>query len=868
MDIVYTQYNFSGGLNRTFDSTKLQRNQYPLLINGRVRKNIITPTQKHVQIPVPGGNIQGIYAFGNVLVVFISGGAFYADMTQPGMPVLNPVLGWQPFSANAPKVYACPVPTTFSFFTFNQSSLQQIFPGTIGAFPAGLICQDGVSQPQIIFPGGSSQVLGTYDSWTMEVPNYVPIGTLMAFSGSKLYIVAPNGNTIYQSVSGRPTDFMVNLTTDGSKGGDASTVSVAVGLEPITAIVAAPQGNLFVGTAYACHTLTLNPGNTNIFGEPQLVPAVAFPTGIVNERSYSDILGDTTFISPSGIHSFNWGLYFQRQTNNGPLGAPVRDLMVTPLTNTAQINFDDYVLSAVSTIYGDAVIVLDSLLQPTGTVSFTAQNSAFVSVDRDFGSVRQFTATRVNGTQRMFFYTAANQLFEAYASSATQRCEAYIGDFTLPVFETVVSGVLVDFVNVQTSGYLEVDIYCDKQLVGSTTRVVNSTYNRITADSELPYNPNSSPISLLIPLPKNVRCDQVGVFLQWTFNGSLSKVSFVGNQADLANPMGLQQVQEAPTENFLYLGNPQFGSELAGGTQVSIATIPGNWYAFVPTSAADFMMNGQTRITQQGFYQAEGAYVFVTSGSLKDASLVMAVLLAANSLNIPFTAAILGGDTPYVLQSAKSLPSSIVTTLGDRDFTLWPAFGQKFGIPTYYSVNSQFVTFAVMNGGWTAANAVPVDASGAAGSVTESDGNVAGSYQANFISNKLATATTLYKVLLVHEPPFTNDTQFAPGYAALRQNWLCDMVLSGHAYTYERYDVNSTPYVNLGVSGSNNSTTLVSVGGMASNGASANASEAQITGISGFGILTANAVGLSWTAYSLDASGTPQPIDTIDLPSK
>jgi len=39
--LTFIKSDFSGGMNRQNDSTKLQENQYPLLVNARCRYNAI-----------------------------------------------------------------------------------------------------------------------------------------------------------------------------------------------------------------------------------------------------------------------------------------------------------------------------------------------------------------------------------------------------------------------------------------------------------------------------------------------------------------------------------------------------------------------------------------------------------------------------------------------------------------------------------------------------------------------------------------------------------------------------------------------------------------------------------------------------------
>jgi len=76
---------------------------------------------------------------------------------------------------------------------------------------------------------------------TEDRREYVPVGKQMLWHDGILYVVSPNGKQIFRSVTGRPLDFMVNITPSGDKDpleavGGASSVSHSVDFEPITSI--------------------------------------------------------------------------------------------------------------------------------------------------------------------------------------------------------------------------------------------------------------------------------------------------------------------------------------------------------------------------------------------------------------------------------------------------------------------------------------------------------------------------------------------------------------------------------------------------------------------------------------------------------
>ena len=111
--------------------------------------------------------------------------------------------------------------------------------------------QDGINQPWLIQLNElinilTARKLNTYNQWSnvssgANSREYVPIGKQMMYLNSILFIVAPNGRSIYRSVSGRPLDFMVNIDVDGKKVpseiiGGAASVSFAADFDEITCI--------------------------------------------------------------------------------------------------------------------------------------------------------------------------------------------------------------------------------------------------------------------------------------------------------------------------------------------------------------------------------------------------------------------------------------------------------------------------------------------------------------------------------------------------------------------------------------------------------------------------------------------------------
>lgn len=76
--------------------------------------------------------------------------------------------------------------------------------------------------------------------------------------------------------------------------------------------------------------------------------------------------------------------------------------------------------------------------------------------------------------------------------------------------------------------------------------------------------------------------------------------------------------------------------------------------------------------------------------------------------------------------------------------------------------------------------------------------------QMNDLTSKMVASTSPWKFVIVHKPPYTNDSSHAPGASALRINYDAlgaDVVISGHAHNYELFNKDSTYYIVNGLGG-------------------------------------------------------------------
>lgn len=812
MTPLFRQFNFTEGLNALLDQTKLDRNNYSLLINGRVRDNVVTPINSHLLLDAPAGKVQLIYEAGIFILLIVSGRAYLKNLVTDS--TFQAVSGWQPMSATAPKCYAEQVPTTFAFFT--RTGEPQImfksFPGTVGGYPACILVQDGINQPQAIFPDGTSKVTGTYDQWSLEVPNYVPIGTIMCYSGTKLYIVSPDGRQIYQSVSGRPTDFVVNLNTDGTKGGDASTISTAVSYNPVTGMFAQQDGSVFVTTAYSAHFILLDYNNT-LFGEPTLVAQAAFRVGGNNERSLIPVVGDTAFIASNGIQSFNFAQMVKNQTNVGPFGANIYSLLKIPQSNTCAVLYDDYALFSMQTKFGNGVVVYDTMQQ------------MFVGLDLNFGAVQQFAHTLVAGRQRLFFYTDDNLVYEAYAGP-TDKAAIYLGDYAAGVRSTVHT-VSLEFTNIKGPGTVRCTMYADKENVYSGTQAIKSKYVAPNNLIQPPYALNAKPEIVRFSLPNRVpNAAQVGIYVEWDMPGSLVVADIYGESANSYND-NLIAESSSPHNDYLVFGNLWPGPTIVC-SGVAQRVVKDNIYYFTPTDSSTKVTNGTDLLTAAGYFTAQGEYIWCNDATpIYDITDGYKVITAATEYNPEADGYILLGDTHPAFDTLLApLGYEIIDVLGDRDYVTGEASFMRYG----YSP-SLFANFYSYNSGYKAPNY---------STVVEPDGNSLSSKQYQWLQTQLAQSSK-YNIICTHIPYLTDDLN-APSVPNLNLPFGTDgatLVLTGNSYTYERRTRGKVVYINLGVSGADHDTTL----------ASSPSADVVRTGFTGYGVLSTSELDIRFFLY-------------------
>lgn len=446
----YSQYSFIGGINLQVDDTRLTDSQYRCGLNVRNRYDTLSLIQDSVQdMSVPPGIKQELVTFGNYLIAFVSGLCFYRYYTDQTWTRLTAFA----MSPSAPRYWTCSVPisltnylrmatnsnnitsgvgvnATYSSCANNPTQLLTLEGAAAGNDP-GLLVQDNINQPQFLFldDNGVPQCRTTqkFSQWMIgftdntntvvgpaggsstpsyDLREYVPIGNCMCWNDGILYMIDPSQQFIYRSVSGRPLDFVVNVTnllttvahnvTVNNKtlnaywqfpGGDATSTSYSVGVGGISCIRPLSSGGIFVSASNANFTVVPNktPNAPMIFGEYTFIRTFLFNATNLSDRTIIDSLGDTRFIDLVGIRSFNAVESLQNEGRNSVFSIAIQKALqqkvngkvqniIQDANYSAAILFDNYELYAITTTLGNVIAVYDTINQCWSSFDTTQTN--------------------------------------------------------------------------------------------------------------------------------------------------------------------------------------------------------------------------------------------------------------------------------------------------------------------------------------------------------------------------------------------------------------------------------------------------------------------------------------------------------------
>lgn len=563
---TFKQSAFKLGLNRLDEPTSLRNGEYALLTNGRPRYGGIDTIKLPLEITnLPRFELmQGIFAADKFLIVFLDGRAYYRDFSLANTNFFT-VEGFQ-MSPTAPELFAEIVPASMMNFLRVAKEEDEASSGVnlttlSGSTPACIVVQDGTSQPFIIFPDGTSRQAQTYAQWAMtedpltDAREYVPVGKQMMYHSGLgiLFIIGKDTDgrytNIFRSVTGRPLDFMVNVDQDGEKlptevEGGAETVAYRVDYGELTAIkmISANDNGFFASTAKSSY-LVIPSFEVTFFNEPTFINQTLFSTGALNNNSVIDLLGDAALIDFTGIRSFNGILQSRVEGKNSPFSANIQRILGDTIQNiTAAADFDNYGFFGVNTIYGNALLVFDTMLKPMDNPTL---NGVWVSMDSYLGTgaIKQFASVRTIYKRSLFWIDTNNRLWEYNASTVTATCGMYVGEWTagqdekgrLAGEQKPISLNLV-FANVLESGTITADCYLDSFLEESLEAPIVQD-NVVTSSLSLPFGTNTNDTIRNKTLDFNSVSYgwKTGHWVTWNFAAKLIDITYVADVRTTSN---------------------------------------------------------------------------------------------------------------------------------------------------------------------------------------------------------------------------------------------------------------------------------------------------------------------------------------------
>lgn len=566
------QSSFIGGMNLLPDDTKINENEYREAFNLTNRFDILSPISDSVEIASVSnatfgeGNIQGAIAAGVYIVVFSQGQAYYRRFDGGNF---NPIPNFS-MNRGAPNIWSCAVPA--SYFNLNRSLLVQVdnsgnninfnsqvqasFTGGLtSTSPACIVCQDGLTQPFIIFIDPvtglpNSRPLQKYSDWMIELAEttnlreYVPIGKQMLYYDGILFIVSVDGLSIYRSVQGRPLDFVVAIDSNGNKLAQpftlspngvtqilleyATLTSYSIGFSQIVALYTASGYSGIIASTINNASIGILIDTTNtIFGEPTFDRDPLFGTGPLNMYSTCDILGDTAFIDGDGIKSFNASKQTRIETNNSIFSLKIASLfgestsasliinILQDATITACIVFNGYAFFSCNTIYGNVLIVFDTYNQCwVSIVQIPALNGA---------AIKQFVSLMPNA-KKLYGITSDNRLFDLFSSATFLTASFNTAGFSYTdiAYEQQAQLFRCVLKNTTSTGMLTITPTCDL--------VVRDKVNKPLRAK--PLN------NVLVPFTtKPFNGWEISYNLSWTGGGTLINLMHKASVVGLDNPL-------------------------------------------------------------------------------------------------------------------------------------------------------------------------------------------------------------------------------------------------------------------------------------------------------------------------------------------
>ena len=385
-------------------------------------------------------HVQGLYALGDFLIIVQNGNARFRHRLSTTWTTLwdastNATLRLDP---NADNVFIQAVPGSTMDIPRRAKDNQDAL-GTEGAHSielhyntalwaktvAGVVFQDGSNQPNLLTFSSTEQgatatvrKCKAYTEWGAAYREYVPIGKQMVYFNGKLFIVSADGQKIYQSVTGRPLDFVTAVDTTGAQidavesEGGAEVTAYSVSYEKITCIAPLNTESLLVSTRTGTYAITPDYDHT-LFGEPTWTKQYMFGASVVNQFSFVDVMGDFAFIDAEGLRSFNAVRQLRNEGRNSAFSLKVAKLFEGVVqTGGAAISFDNYTFFSVKTIYGYGVLVFDGTLQ-----KFVSLDLYRTDADETLGQITQFSKIDTDTTHEIYAVTAQGRFYRLFTGA-------------------------------------------------------------------------------------------------------------------------------------------------------------------------------------------------------------------------------------------------------------------------------------------------------------------------------------------------------------------------------------------------------------------------------------------------------------------
>jgi len=546
----YNQTSFSGGMNLLVDDTRLADNEYRVGFNIRNRFDVLDGVKTATEEYAPNGVKQGLYTFGDYLLLFVSGIAYYRNKSETGW---HEIVGFAMSSA-VPRLYVCAVPvsTTQDGRTLNATgsntapiiTVPKTSDVSVAGSPSGVVVQDGINQPFFIWVDDNSNVLcrtvQKYSEWKYDPTGaddrreYVPVGTFMEWYDGILFVVSADGSTLYRSVTGRPLDFVINIDINGDKAGDATTTSYSVGIGGITALKTLNTDGLMVSAQNRyCYVVSTNrsPNATSLFGEPTFIRRYLFDSGCINEKCIVDILGDFAFVDPEGLRSFNAVQQLLFEGRNSIFSLKIASLFKGIIQDgiiTSAISYDNYALFSLNTVYGYRIVVYDTL------------NKCYVGLDDQTGgiAITQFAKIDTQTTE-LYCITANNKFLRLYNGTkyATSLCRLKAACSQNPKVELQLTDFRCVLNNFRQASSVTCSVLVNNRLSGTPiTKFV--AYKDPTQSLDTWFDDMDSMLSnLFFNWTGANQGWKMSFVIEWTGGGSVTNVQATATEQTPLNPL-------------------------------------------------------------------------------------------------------------------------------------------------------------------------------------------------------------------------------------------------------------------------------------------------------------------------------------------